>query len=362
MLSKIVLNFFVGLSVMGNRCIVAALAITLGLLTSISGPPAARNDGANAAAAEAAVRRATDPAVFQAAADDDGEAVPVLWEEPDDLEKRDLFWGIGGKKGAPDPDGTNTFVGRQLTGTSEKIKVVDDKKRKWTVKFGEEARPETTATRIVWAVGYHVDEAYFVKRTFIHRGRNGFEVENVRFERDDDGYKKVGRWDWNKNPFAGTRELDGLKTLMAVLNNFDVKTENNKVIRPGKKKGDRSLNIYFVTDLGATLGSTGNFLTGLPILGELPMGSKGNAKQFAEHDFIDGVRDGEVLFHIKRRRAARPLMGVKVEHARWMGELLARVSDKQLGDAFRAGGFDEAETAVFIQALRSRIRQLRELR
>src|SRR6266404_2483368 len=127
---------------------------------------------------------------------------PVLWEDPTDIESRDLFNGLGGAEAAPDANGKFTFVKRVTGGTSEKIHVDDDKGRKWTVKFGPEARPETAATRIVWAAGYHVDQDYFVKRTHIE-GRGGFNVWDVRFERRDDGYKadKAGAlWSWESNP------------------------------------------------------------------------------------------------------------------------------------------------------------------
>jgi hypothetical protein len=295
------------------------------------------------------------------AGQENSEVVRVMWEEPLDLETRDLFYGIGGKKGAPDPSSRFVFVQREKGGTSEKIIVEDDRDRKWVVKFGEEPKPETTATRIVWAVGYHVDQDYFVKRAHIE-GRGGFDVWDVRFERDDDGFKKVDRWDWNSNPFVGTRELEGLKALMALLNNFDLKENNNKIVRPSKKKGsDPVKHIYYVNDLGATLGSTGFWFTEIPLGGELAAGIKGAAKLYAGHRFIEGVRNGEVRFRMQRRRASRALRGVRVESARWMGDLLARLSDKQLADAFRAGGFDDDETAIYIRAMRERIRQLQSL-
>jgi hypothetical protein len=285
----------------------------------------------------------------------------VLWDDPADIESRDLYYGIGGREGAPDPSGRFTFIRREGApdDTSEKIVVEDDQGRSWTVKFGPEARPETAATRIVWAVGYHVDQDYFVKRAHIE-GRGGFDVWGVRFERDDDGFKKVGRWDWNSNPFIGTRELEGLKTLMALLNNADVRTENNKTVRP-KKSRDSNKHIYYVNDLGATLGTTGRWLSKLPILDKLPLDSKGILEDYADHKFIDGMLGGEVIFHIKRRQARHALKGVKVENARWMGNLLARLSDKQLTDAFRASGFNEPETVLYIRAIRERIKQLQTL-
>src|ERR1051325_8833232 len=84
---------------------------------------------------------------------EDREGRPVLWREPTDIESRDLFNGPGGPQSAPDPSGRFTFQKRSSSGTSEKIIVEDDQKREWTVKFGAESRPETAATRIVWAAG-----------------------------------------------------------------------------------------------------------------------------------------------------------------------------------------------------------------
>ena len=287
--------------------------------------------------------------------------LPVMWEDPVDLERRDLFYGIGGQKGAPDPMSRFIFIKHDTQGKAEKIHVEDERGRKWRVKFGPEPKPETAATRIVWAAGYHVDQAYFVRHARIE-GYGDADLSEVRFERDNDGYKKVGRWEWNSNPFVGTRELDGLKTLMALLNNYDLKEENNKIVTPAKNSSESVKHIYFVSDLGATLGSTGHWFNELPLLGELPTGNKGVAKQFAEHGFIDGVSKGEVRFHMQRRRANRALQRVKVENARWMGELMARLSDKQIADAFRAGGFDDMESATYVRALRDRIRQLQNLR
>jgi len=285
----------------------------------------------------------------------------IMWEEPRDLETRDLFYGVGGQKGEPDPSAKYRFIERNKSGNSEKIVVEDNRDRRWTIKCGPEARPETAASRIVWAVGYHVDQDYFVKRAHVE-GRGGFDVWNVRFERDNDGFKKVGRWSWQSNPFLGTRDFDGLKTLMALFNNFDLKTPNTKIVRAAKKKSsEETILIYYVNDLGATLGSTGAWYTDAPILGEIPTGTKGNPKDYARSKFIDSVGDGKVTFHNARRRAKRAMSGVAIDNAQWIGNLLARLSDKQFQDAFRAGGFDEEEAATYIRTIRNRIKRLQGL-
>lgn len=40
------------------------------------------------------------------------EGRPAMWEDPVDLETRDLFYGIGGKKGEPDPFARYAFIER----------------------------------------------------------------------------------------------------------------------------------------------------------------------------------------------------------------------------------------------------------
>lgn len=294
-------------------------------------------------------------------AGEDESGRPILWRDPTDIESRDLFYGAGGQEGAPSPSDKFTFVKRSSSGTSEKIIVDDNKGRSWTVKFGPETKPETSATRILWAVGYHVDQDYFINRTHIE-GRGGFDVWDVRFERRDDGMKEVGLWSWHANPFAGTRELQGLKTVMALLNNWDLKEDNNKVSRPDKKGGgDRSERIYYIADMGGTLGSTGNAFRKIPGFGNAPGGSKGDPVAFANQIFIDGVKNGQVVFHYKGKDP-KVLEGVTVENARWMGNLLGRLSDKQLTDAFRAGGFTESEITTYVKATRDRINQLKNLK
>lgn len=290
---------------------------------------------------------------------------PWLWSEPTDIESRDLFNGAGGADGAPNPSDKFKFIQRDTGGTSEKMDVEDARGRKWTVKLGKETKSETAATRLVWAAGYHVDQDYFVKRAYID-GRGGFEVADARFERKDDGFSKVAEtpnWSWALgNPFTGTREFQGLQTLMALINNWDLKDVNNRISKPGKKTGlDPNTHIYYVSDLGGTLGSTGSVFRNFFMFREAPAGTKGEPNDYANQPFIRGVKNGEVEFNYKGKND-QGLRGVKVENARWMGNLLGRLSDKQIGDAFRAGGFDEAEVAIYVRAVRSRINQLQNLK
>jgi hypothetical protein len=52
---------------------------------------------------------------------------------------------------------------------------------------------------------------------------------------------------------------------------------------------------------------------------------------------------------------------VTVEQAKWIGSLLAQLSDQQLQDAFRAANFEPEEIQMLTQAVRDRINQLTSL-
>src|SRR5713101_7817864 len=89
-----------------------------------------------------------------------GTGPAVIWRDPGDIASRNLFYGPGGEK--DQPHGTFRFLKEDLNGTSTKFVVRDEDGVKWKVKLGEEARPETVASRLVWAVGYFTNEDYFL--------------------------------------------------------------------------------------------------------------------------------------------------------------------------------------------------------
>src|SRR5437763_12630252 len=89
-----------------------------------------------------------------------GTGTPLLWREPTDLSSRNLFYGPGGRD--HQPGNTLIFEKEDLQGSSPKFAVKDEQGVKWTIKLGPEARPETVASRLVWAVGYFANEDYFL--------------------------------------------------------------------------------------------------------------------------------------------------------------------------------------------------------
>src|SRR6185503_13831772 len=194
--------------------------------------------------------------------DNESAITPILWRDPGDVATRDLRHGPGAPHLAP--VAPFTFVKEDKSGESPKFEVKDARGVKWSVKLGEEAQAETVATRLVWSVGYFAEEAYYFDRVRIrgllklsrgmeYVGRRG-TVMGARFEPRREHIKRGKTWDWDKNPFADTRELSGLKIVMILLNNYDTRPENNRVLEV-KDPVTGSVDVqYAVTDLGATLG------------------------------------------------------------------------------------------------------------
>jgi len=298
---------------------------------------------------------------------------PVLWVEPTDLTSRDLFYGSGGKE--HDPKGPFTFLKEDLDGTNAKFEVKDPDGVKWKVKLGAETGPETVASRLVWAVGYFTNEDYFLRDIAIvglpgklKRGQSlrlaGDKFDNVRLKRSEKGAKGEGYWKWKDNPFVKTREMNGLRTLMAVLNNWDLKDVNNSII-PGQNGSD----IYLVKDLGASFG-TDHLVRSHDV-------AKGNTESYRDSRFIVKKNTQTVDFatpgrpslafainpHETFSRTSMEWIGddIPVEDARWMGGLLGQLSATQIREAFRAGGYGPEFTEAFAKVLEQRIADLKAL-
>lgn len=299
----------------------------------------------------------------------------ILWRNPENISQRDLRYGPG--SAALAPVGPFTFVEEDKSGESPKFEVRDARGESWTIKLGPEAQAETVSTRLVWAVGYFAEEAYYFDEARIEnlprlsRGMQyvaGDVVRGARFEPRRESMKRGSTWDWRKNPFDNTRELSGLKVLMILLNNFDARAPNNRIIHVDGPR-EREAH-YYVTDLGATLGRAGG-------LGGTR--TKNDLTDFLSTKFVRGVdtRDGVVEFDYDTRprglghlsvlhpfyyrgevNKEKAMRGIPIAHARWIGTLLAQLSDEQLRDAFRAANYSEGITESYVSTLRERINQL----
>jgi hypothetical protein len=295
-----------------------------------------------------------------------------IWRDPGDVTSLDLMYGAGGKAHAPDPACTFTFLREELRGRSPKFDVVDGQGVVWRVKVGPESRPETAATRFLWAAGFFVDEDYHLAGLRVRglprlrRGQQfvspGGVVDNARLERRLSTVQKLGHWDWFDNPFLDQRELNGLRVMMALLNSWDLKTVNNAVYLAS---GERE---YAVSDLGSSFGRSGRD----------GIASKGVPRDYAEAEFIRKVTPQSIDFVLhsrplflawvfrhsyygERTRMEQIAAHIPRADARWLGDRLSKLTDDQIRDAFRAAGYGAADVEVLTRAMRQRIAALEAL-
>lgn len=285
----------------------------------------------------------------------------ILWRDPGPIAKRDLYWGAGSKARAPRPP--FTFVAEDTSGSRPKLKVRDAAGVEWTAKFAppdplqNEVHSEIAASRIMWALGYFVDENYYVPSGRIVGATKLTRASDVvgpdgsfkvaRFERDDPGMGKVGEWNIEDNIFNGTKELSGFLAAMMLLNSWDVKPLNTAIRR---LDGPEGADYYLLSDLGSTFGSM--------------KGSSNNSRwhleEYKNSKFITGV----VTIKGPQLRFGYPLQGnepisIPLEHAKWFVGLLSQLTDAQIRRAFEATGAPQAEVAGFSAAFKARIVELR---
>ena len=289
-----------------------------------------------------------------------------------DLSSRNLFYGCGGEK--HQPGRAFTFLKEDLDGSNPKFDVRDENGVEWKVKLGPESKPEIAASRLLWAVGYYTDEDYFVDSLqlrnlpmHLHRGQNlvGTDgtIHNLRLKRKDKGDHKIGSWSWRKGPFTGTREWNGLRVMMALVNNWDLKDENNAILE------EQAGRVYEVSDLGASFGTSGVLLTKKTAKGNLHSFQKSKFMTKVAAEYVDFATPSlpsiPYLFNPWQygRRARLRWVGrhINRDDAKWMGQLLGQLSSTQVRDAFRAAGYSPADAAAFTRTLQIRIEQLKRL-
>jgi len=254
------------------------------------------------------------------------------------------------------------FVQEDHSGTKPKVRVTDADGVFWIAKFpsqsrtGSEVHAEIAASRLVWALGYFVEEHYFVanetitgvtgvrQRTSYALGPDG-RFSAARFERRQPDVSNQGRWDLDDNPFAGSRELSGLKILAMLLNNWDARLDNTAIRRMAGPTGleDR----YLLSDLGTAFGQ-------MPGASIRP--TRWNVKDYQTSSFIRGLVGDRLVFCHGLNGA--PPLSVPLEHARWLSSLASQLTHAQIRRAFQASGADSAEIDGFTTVLVERIERL----
>ena len=149
---------------------------------------------------------------------------------------------------------------------------------------------------------------------------------------------------------------------MALINDWDLKEVNNSIY--DEQEGEQR---YVVSDLGASFGRNSNEYAR----------SKADVEGYQRSRFITEIRPQEVDFVLQHYpfwvSAVRTVhfreygrMEQLVQHiprsdVKRIGQLLAQLSDSQIGDAFRAAGFSTVELDAYTATIRARLAELSAL-
>lgn len=195
-------------------------------------------------------------------------------------------------------------------------------------------------------------------------------MQDVRLKRHLGDEKKIGNWPWRDESFTGTRELNGLRVLMALMNNWDLTDENNGIFAlKGAQTGDRPEQVYMVSDVGSTFGSG-------RLSWPLRKG-RGDLRAYSHSKFITRTTPETVSFFTPTRPAffylftPREFMNklrirwigkeIPRTDAKWLGDQMGRLSPEQIRDAFRAAGYSPEQVEGFSAIVKERISVLESL-
>jgi hypothetical protein len=274
------------------------------------------------------------------------EKMAELWINPGP-QPRDLFWGVGGQKYAPAPDAVYKVQAKDDQGFSVSFDVEGPDKMEWSAKIGPEAQTEVVLSRVLWGLGYHQPPLYYLPswRTDQrdHTGSEPRRESEARFRPKLPQLKRLDEyWLWADNPFSGTREFKGLLAIMLMLNSTDLKDDNNSIYEL-KEPWDGAGRWFLVRDIGAALGETGklfprrNWLDG-----------------FERNPFLTSVSTDTVTFHYQGRHQELLSM-ITPADVQWGAQQMARLTDAQWRDAFRAANYADPIAERFIARIKEKI-------
>ena len=275
--------------------------------------------------------------------------IEQLWQEPLDIGQRDLFTGPQFAIDAPAPGETFTFDSQKTTGFSPGYDVTDAAGHHWSVKLGPEAQTEVVASRLLWALGFHQPPLFYVDDWTLEGGPSAGPQRGARFRPKGGLLKSDGIWEWQRNPFVDTTPYRGLIFMMLLLNNTDLRNENNEIYEVRADAGKERQRWYVVKDLGATFGETGVYR---------PL--RNDVDAYEREPLVTYDRDGHARFAYQGlEKELLPL--VTDADVNWISDLLGRLSPAQWRDAFRAGGYSDDVAARYIATLQHRIDIARNL-
>lgn len=259
-----------------------------------------------------------------------------------------------------------TYLREDPSGTQPKLFARDAAGATWNVKFGYEIHNESFCWRVVEACGYFAEPSFFVGEGALE----GYKpLQRATSSVQPDGHFTAGRfqyrdpdlkfladrnWRWDRPPFAGTKELSGLKILIMLFSNWD-----NKDGRAGPGGGPNTAEFEYH---GKRLAAFTDWGSGMGRWGSKPgTDSNWNCADYTAQTPGFAKRVGPwVVFSWSGVINQGFKTGITPAHVAWLMQYLGKVTDGQLHDWLKAAGGNDTEAACFTSAIRNRIEQLRK--
>ena len=157
--------------------------------------------------------------------------------------------------------------------------------------------------------------------------------------------KRIGDWNWRHNPFYGTREFNGLRVMMGLIANWDLKDDNNGIFEDEKKTGQK---MYEVSDVGTAFGTAGKRYSNGDSKGNLDAYRRTKLIAHIHEDFVDlnfpqhppvlTLAEFEWEFFIHQEQIRWIGRHIPRADAKWIGSRLAQLSPDQIRDVISRRG------------------------
>jgi hypothetical protein len=183
-----------------------------------------------------------------------------------------------------------------------------------------------------------------------------FAASNI--QEKEKNVKSIGAWDWNRIGHAERRELRGAALLSGWLNWYDSRWDNTRLKFLETPNG---LELrHYISDLGSVLGRAKDFLTSKS--GDVDAFPWGFTELIETWERVYPNREVPLIkvyrFTFKKFHLAyddnNAFREMTMDDARWMGRMIAQITEKQITEALVASGFSSAQVRLYVEKLVAR--------
>ena len=198
---------------------------------------------------------------------------------------------------------------------------------------------EIVVSRILWALGYHQPATYYVtggswpERGTVKASRRVFDCES--------DHESEGEWAWLDNPFSGSQAVPWPHRRQPAPEQLGLQDQQQPCVSHDRVQATGRRRRYVVQDLGAIARAS-------RACSRFRSGSRNDIDDFEDTTLIKSVRGSEVTLNYRGLRG-EILEVMSVGDIVWACELMNRLRDAQLDDAFEGRGLRAGDSRALHQ-------------